>query len=109
MKPYLSIAILSLAAVSAFAADDEFVLTIKGHAFEPKELTVPAGKKIRLKVVNKDATAAEFESKALGREKLVPANSTGIVNLGPLKPGRYAFVEEYHENDAAAQGTLIVK
>lgn len=109
MKRYLSIFVLSLAANAAFAAEDEFVLTIKGHAFEPKEITVPAGKKFRLKVVNKDATPAEFESKALGREKLIPGQSTGIVNLGPLKPGRYSFVEEFHENDAAAQGTLIVK
>lgn len=109
MKRLLSLTLLSFAAATAFAAVEEFTLTIKDHAFEPKEITIPAGKKIKLLVVNKDATPAEFESKPLGREKVIPAKSTGTINLGPLKPGRYSFVEEYHENDAAAQGTIIVK
>lgn len=110
MKRLLSITLLSLACATAFAAaPEEFTLTIKNHAFEPKELTVPAGKKIKLLVVNMDATPAEFESKPLSREKIIPGNSTATINLGPLKPGRFAFVEEYHEKDAAAQGTIIVK
>lgn len=111
MKRLLSLALLSLAAATAVAAPavEEFTLTIKNHAFEPKEITIPAGKKIKLLVVNKDATPAEFESKPLGREKVIPGKSTGTVNLGPLTPGRYPFVEEYHENDAAAQGTIVVK
>lgn len=111
MKRLLSLALLSLAAATAVAATavEEFTLTIRNHAFEPKEITIPAGKKIKLLVVNKDATPAEFESKPLGREKVIPGKSTGTVNLGPLAPGRYPFVEEYHENDAAAQGTIVVK
>jgi len=110
MKRLLTTAFLlfSMAAASA-AGTDEFTLTIKNHAFEPKEITVPAGKKIKLLVVNQDATPAEFESKPLGREKIIPGKSTATIQLGPLKPGRYPFVEEYHENDAAAQGTIIVK
>jgi len=109
MNRLLPIALLSFSAATAFAATDEFTLTIKNHAFAPKEITVPAGKKFKLLVVNQDATPAEFESKPLGREKVIAGNSTGTVNIGPLKPGRYPFVEEYHENDAAAQGTIVVK
>lgn len=109
MKRLLSIALMSFAASAALAAADEFTLTIKDHAFAPKEITIPAGKKIKLLVVNQDATPAEFESKPLGREKVIPAKSTAIIKLGPLKPGRYPFVEEYHETEAAAQGTLIVE
>lgn len=101
--------LIFFAATGAFAADQEFTLTIQNHAFEPKEITIPAGKKIKLLVVNKDATPAEFESKSLGREKVIPGKSTATINVGPLKPGRHAFVEEYHENEAAAQGTIIVK
>ncbi len=110
MKRLLTTAFLlfSVAAASA-AGPDEFTLTIKNHAFDPKEITVPAGKKIKLLVVNQDATPAEFESKPLGREKIIPGKSNATIQLGPLKPGRYPFVEEYHENDAAAQGTIIVK
>jgi len=109
MKHLLSLTLLSLAATTALAAADEFTLTIKDHAFVPKEITVPAGRKIKLLVVNTDATPAEFESKQLGREKVIPGKSRGTVNVGPLKPGRYSFVEEYHENDPAAQGVIIVE
>jgi len=52
---------------------------------------------------------AEFESKPLNREKVIADKSTAAIKLGPLKPGRYSFVEEYHENDAAAQGTIVVE
>jgi plastocyanin len=109
MKQLIALTVLSLAAVHAMAADDVFTLTIKNHAFEPKELRLPAGKKIKLMVVNQDATPAEFESKPLQREKVIPGKSTGVVNLGPLKAGRYDFVEEYHETEAAAQGTIVVE
>jgi hypothetical protein len=109
MKRLLALALLSFGAASSFAAVEEFTLTIKDHTFDQKEITIPAGKKIKLLVVNKDASPAEFESKPLNREKVIPGNATGIINLGPLKPGRYPFVEEYHETEAGAQGTLIVK
>jgi hypothetical protein len=109
MKRILALVVLSLGAASSFAAVQEFTLTIKDHAFDQKEITIPAGKKVKLMVVNKDASPAEFESKPLNREKVIPGNATGIINIGPLKPGRYPFVEEYHENEAGAQGTLIVK
>jgi len=108
MKNYLSLIALCFVAVQAFAATDEITLTIKDHTFEPKELSVPAGKKVKIRVVNQDATPAEFESKPLNREKVIPGNSTGVINVGPLKPGRYEFVEEYHENEAGAQGIIVV-
>lgn len=109
MKKYFSLVILSLAAITGSAATDEYKLTIKNHAFEPKELKVPAGKKFKVVVVNEDSTPAEFESKPLGREKVIPGKAKGVINLGPLKPGRYAFVEEYHETEAAAQGTIVAE
>lgn len=109
MKKQIVAALLSLAALQVFAADDAFTLTIKNHVFEPKELKLPAGKKVKLLVVNQDATPAEFESKPLSREKVIPGKSTGVINLGPLKPGRYEFVEEYHETEAGAQGTIVVE
>ena len=109
MKKQVAALAVLMVAFQAFAATDEFTLTIKNHAFEPKELVVPAGKKIKIMVVNQDATPAEYESNSLNREKLIPGKSTGVVNVGPLKPGRYGFVEEYHETEAAAQGTIVVK
>ena len=100
---------LVLVAADAHAGVDEFTLTIKDHAFDQKELKIPAGKKVKLLVVNQDSSPAEFESKPLGREKVIPGKSTGLINLGPLKPGRYGFVEEYHEDQAGAQGTIVVE
>lgn len=109
MQRILQFGFLVLFASASVAADNEFTLTIKDHAFDQKEIKLPAGKKVKLLVVNQDATPAEFESKPLNREKVIPGKSTGTINLGPLKPGRYAFVEEYHENEAAAQGVIVVE
>lgn len=108
MKIQLTLIALCLAAGHAFAATDEITLTLKNHTFEPKELKIPAGKKIKILVVNQDATPAEFESKSLNREKVIPGNTTGVVHVGPLKRGRYPFVEEYHETETGAQGTIVV-
>jgi plastocyanin len=109
MKRLLALLLLTFGAASTFAAVDEITLTIKDHAFDQKEITIPAGKKVKLLVVNKDASPAEFESKPLNREKVIPGNATAVINIGPLKPGRYPFVEEYHETEAGAQGTIVVK
>ena len=108
MKNFSLLALLPLISLSVMAAD-EFTLTIKDHTFAPKEIVLPAGVKIKLRVENRDATPAEFESKPLNREKVIPGNATAVINLGPLKPGTYAFVEEYHEAEVGAQGVIIVK
>jgi hypothetical protein len=71
---------------SAYAQDFEAHLTIREHKFEPAELTVPAGQKIKLLVENQDATPEEFESNELNREKIVVGKGTITVFLGPLMP-----------------------
>lgn len=112
MKHTLSLALFCLTSftmVGAMASDAGLTLTIENHAFSPKELKLPVGQKVQLKVINKDATPAEFESKSLSREKIIPGNSSVVIRLGPLKAGRYAFVEEYHETETGAQGTIVVE
>lgn len=109
MKLSLLAASLLFVTVQGMAAGDTYTLTIENHAFAPKEIKVPAGQKLRLLVVNKDATPAEFESKPLSREKIIAGKSSATVLIGPLKPGRYPFVEEYHEKDAAAQGVIVAE
>ncbi|MCE9633795.1 MAG: cupredoxin domain-containing protein [Methylophilales bacterium] len=91
----------------AFAADEERVIQIKNHRFEPSELTVPAGKKIKLVVENKDATPEEFESHELNREKVIAGNSKATIFIGPLAPGNYPFFGEF--NEATAKGVIIAK
>jgi plastocyanin len=108
-RAFTAILLSTFVLSAALAADEVITLTIENHSFSPKEVKVPAGKKIQLTVVNKDATPAEFESKSLRREKIIPGQSTAIVRIGPLKPGRYDFVEEFHEKEAGAQGTIVAE
>jgi plastocyanin len=98
---------LMLAASTAWAEDYDAKLVIRDHKFEPVELTVPAGQKIKLLVDNQDATPEEFESNELNREKIVTGKGTITVFLGPLDAGRYAFFGDFHQE--TAQGVLIVK
>jgi plastocyanin len=108
LKTLLPAAVLALAAPLATAEGPaEFTLTIKDHKFEPAELAVPAGQKVKLKVVNADPTPEEFESHELKREKVIPGNTTATIVVGPLKAGEYPFFGEF--NPKTAQGKLIVK
>ena len=92
---------------AAHAQDFEAKLAIRDHKFEPAELTVPAGAKIKLTVENKDATPEEFESHELNREKIVVGNGTITVFVGPLEAGRYPFFGDFHQE--TAQGVLVAK
>ena len=102
----LTAALLGMAG-AAVAAEPEFTLTIRDHKFEPAELTVPAGQKIKLTVKNEDGSAEEFESRELNREKVIVAKGSGVVYIGPLKPGVYPFFGDFHQD--SANGKLIAK
>lgn len=110
MKHIITLLVLSSIMVSgaSFAAETpEFKLIIKDHKFNPAELTIPAGVKVKLIVDNQDATPEEFESHELNREKVIPGNSQAKIFVGPLKAGTYPFFGEF--NEATAQGKLIAK
>ena len=102
-------ALLVMSAASSVSATEppEFRLVIRDHRFVPTELKVPANTKIKLLVVNQDATPEEFESHELNREKVVTGRGTIPVYVGPLKPGRYPFFGEFHAE--TAQGALIAQ
>ena len=85
----------------------EFTLVIESHRFNPAELKIPAGQKIRLVVENRDPTAEEFESYDFNREKIVPANGRIALFIGPLKPGRHEFFGDF--NPETARGFLIAE
>jgi hypothetical protein len=91
----------------AFGADQEVILTIENHQMKPSSIEIPADKKIKLIMTNRDNTPEEFESYDLAREKIVPANSTTDLYIGPLKPGVYKFHGEL--NPKTAHGEIIVK
>jgi hypothetical protein len=92
---------------AAMAADGGYALIIQDHRFQPAELVIPAGKKIKLSVENRDATPEEFESHDLNREKIIAGKSTATIFIGPLQPGRYSFFGEY--NEKTAQGVIVAQ
>lgn len=103
----ICLAATGLAPIPVTASDPEFTLVIHEHRFEPAELKVPAGQKVRLLVDNRDATPEEFESYALNREKVIPGRTKSVIYVGPLRPGRYEFFGEF--NPATARGWLVAE
>ena len=103
----LSTALVLALAAPAHAELTEYRLVIKNHRFEPENLVLPAGQKLKLIIENQDPTPEEFESHPLNREKIVPANGKASIFLGPLKAGTYPFFGEF--NPKTATGTIIVK
>jgi len=103
----LAMAVALTMPLAAHAADDTITTTIKNHVFTPSEIKVPANKRVMITVVNEDSTPEEFDSSALKVEKVVPGKSRGVVRIGPLKPGKYPFIGEYHES--TAKGVVIAE
>ena len=91
----------------ALAADDDFALVIKDHKFQPAEITIPSGKKIKLRIENQDATPEEFESYELNREKVIAGHGKATIYIGPLDAGRYPFFGEFHKS--TAQGVIVAQ
>src|SRR5471032_1854028 len=101
----VSFGLVSLAPAAARA--EGITVMIKDHQFSPTELKVPANQRVEITVVNDDTTPEEFESKPMKVEKVIPGKSKGVVRIGPLKPGRYPFVGEFHES--TAKGVVVAE
>ena len=84
----------------------EIQVTYSKGQFQPSQVSAPADKPITFRVKNLDAKAMEFESTSLRVEKVVAANSEGVINVRALKPGRYEFYDDFN---ASARGALIVQ
>ncbi len=82
-------------------------LLLKEHRFTPAEITVKANQPFAIEVTNADGVADEFDSDSLKREKVIAGGQKGVVRVGPLPPGRYPFMGEYHAK--TAQGAVIVQ
>jgi len=84
-----------------------FNLTIKDGRYSPEVVEIPAGQKIKLVIKNDGPGPEEFESSDLNREKIIKAGKTADVIIGPLKPGTYKFIGEFHPE--TAQGRIVAK
>ncbi len=103
----LAIATMLAALAAASALGQEFSLVIRDHKFEPAEIRVPAGKRVSIVVSNEDPTPEEFDSSALKVEKVIAGKSKALVRIGPLAPGRYEFIGEFHAD--TAKGVVIAE
>ena len=99
--------VLALLPASVRADTAEFALTIKDHRFDPTVVRIPAEMKVKLVITNLDTTPEEFESHDLNREKVIVPGGKVTIFIGPLKPGRYPFFGEFHQD--TAQGAAIVE
>ncbi len=91
----LSVALgLPLSTVAAGLPSYELVIR-DGH-FTPQVLEVPAGQRFKIVLHNQGQGPAEFESTPLRVEKVMSPGVTSFVVIHPLRPGRYAFFDEFH-------------
>jgi hypothetical protein len=96
----LLVAVALATAPAVARADAPVQVMFKAHRMVPDHLTVPAGVRFRLQVVNQDSTVDELESYDLKLEKIVVAGGTATVNAGPLHPGTYKLFDDYHPDTA---------
>jgi plastocyanin len=110
MKNFLSFGAIVFAlffSSKAALADQDFLVQIKDHKFEPAEIIVPANQDFKLIIDNTDKTLEEFESIDLKKEKLVGAGKKITIPVSALKAGEYKFFGDFHQK--TAQGKIIAK
>ncbi|MFI4950797.1 MAG: cupredoxin domain-containing protein [Caulobacterales bacterium] len=95
------------AAAAAESGGAVVTLTLKDHRFTPDKVEAPAGQRIRIELVNRDAATEEFDSTDLEVEQdVTPFGKTTFV-VGPLKPGVYHFMGELHADTAGGTLTAV--
>jgi hypothetical protein len=78
-------------------------LVLENHKFSPATVDVPAGRRIRVELVNRDGSAEEFDSDDLHVEKDVAPHGKAAFTVGPLSPGTYRFMGELHADTASGE------
>ena len=90
---------------AAGGAPPSVTLILKDHRFTPAILSVPAGTRVRVTLINRDPATEEFDSHDLRVEQLVTPMGKVSFDIGPLRPGQYSFMGEFHAG--TAQGKVI--
>lgn len=105
----LPIMLVGSCAINSFAlaaVEAPTVLTIRDGKFEPNQLALPSGVKLKLVVRNMDPIPAEFESYDLSREVVVPGHGETTIYIGPMDPGSYQFFNDFNHE---MQGSIVAK
>jgi hypothetical protein len=82
-------------------------LVLKDHRFTPANFTVPAGQRVRIALINRDAATEEFDSHDLRLEQVVTPMGKISFDIGPLQPGQYSFMGEFHAETAQGKVTAV--
>ena len=98
-----------LFAPTALAAEPMpvFSLTARDGRFEPSTIDVPAGKRFKIEIVNAGDSPIEFESRDLRQEKVLAGGAKSSVVINGLKPGTYAFLDEFHPD--TGKGRIVAR
>jgi hypothetical protein len=92
---------------SALAAESlPLMLVVHDNRFEPEQLTLPTGVKLKLLIRNLDTNPIEFESFDLSREIIVPGHGEVTIYVGPLEPGSYQFFNDFNHE---MRGSIMAK
>jgi len=101
-----ALAVLALLAGPARAEELTVPLAVRDGGFEPAQVKMPSGAKVRLEVSNETSTAIEFESFELNRERVVQPGQKVAVYLSGLSTGQYQFFDDFHPE---RKGVLVVE
>lgn len=112
LKPssmFALLAVLLIPAAGPAAAQDmpTYTVTFENGKVQPDTLVVPAGVRFRLKATNKGPGPAEFESIELRKESVLAEGVSRNVVFHPLKPGSYAFFDDFHPD--TARGRIVAQ
>ncbi len=99
--------VAALGLIAAAPPASTVTLVLKNHRFMPSSVTVPAGRKLTIRLINQDPAGEEFDSRDLDVEEDVTPNGSTNFQIGPLKPGRYSFMGEYHAQTAEGEVVAV--
>lgn len=105
----LVIALCISAAVSGQlqAEDVSELIVLSDGTFTPTRLEIAAAASVKILLRNSGKQPAEFESRALRKELLIPAGSEMSITLRHPARGTYDFFDDFHPD--AAKGVIVVK
>ena len=106
LLPTILVGLFALNNLALAADESSALLLIHDKQFEPNNLTIPAGIKVKIVIRNQDSLPTEFESTELSREVIVPGHGEVTVFVGPLEPGSYQFFNDFNRD---MRGVIVVK
>jgi hypothetical protein len=97
VSPLLVLAAFSPAEVThAEEAMPVFSIKALGGILEPAMIEVPAGMRFKIEIENEGIDPVEFECTELHLEKVLAGGAKSYVVINALKPGTYAFFDDFH-------------